>query len=166
MCSYFQHCLPDCEETHYKASVSAAPFCGCDFKNFGTSPLCNFESMTMPPMWGASVIEQYREGEIRFQIWVWFWWVLWFQLFRSEGGVPDYLTTEVPDNRRHFTKGHVSIRKFESGGLNLISNRFFFIYLFDNMTSYAYIYCRKIQHCSQHQLTWTRLTTPLRETLL
>ena len=130
MCSYFQHCLPDCEETHYKASVSAAPFRGCDFKNFGTSPLCNFESLTMPPMWGASVIEQYREGEIWFQIWVLFWWVLWFLLFRSEGGVPDYLTTEVPDNRRHFTKGHVSIRKFESGGLNLISNRFFFSFTY------------------------------------
>ena len=34
-----------------------------------------------------------------------------FQLFRSEGGIPNYLTSKVSDNRRYFTKGHVSIRK-------------------------------------------------------
>ena len=80
MCLYFQHCLPDCEETHYKASVSAAPFRGCDFKNFGTSPLCNFESMTMPPIWGARVIEQYREGDKRFKFGFNFDEILRFQL--------------------------------------------------------------------------------------
>ena len=62
---YSQHCLPDCEETHFKASASAAPFRGCDFKNFGISPLCNISTeegaeTLNPPIWGASVIEQYR----------------------------------------------------------------------------------------------------------
>ena len=60
-----QHCLSDCEETIYKASVSAAPFRDCDSKNFGVSSLCNFGvsgSATIdPPRWGASVIEQYRK---------------------------------------------------------------------------------------------------------
>ena len=61
-----QHCLPDCEETIYKASVSAAPFRDCDAKNFGVSSLCNFgvsdtEKSIDPPRWGASVIEQYRK---------------------------------------------------------------------------------------------------------
>ena len=62
---FLQHCLPDCEETIYKASVSAAPFRDCDAKNFGVSSLCNFGvsgSATIdPPRWGASVIEQYRK---------------------------------------------------------------------------------------------------------
>ena len=65
-----QQCLPDCEETHYTASVSAAPFRDCDLKNFGLSPLCTFggsdggqgdgAANVNPPIWGASVIEQYR----------------------------------------------------------------------------------------------------------
>ena len=63
---FFQHCLPDCEETHYTASVSAAPFRACDLKNFGLSPLCTFDESDdglgslHPPIWGSSVIEQYR----------------------------------------------------------------------------------------------------------
>ena len=50
--------------------MSAASFRVCDFKNFGISDLCNFGasggsgSLTLdPPMWGAGVIEQYREGK-------------------------------------------------------------------------------------------------------
>ena len=63
-----QDCLPDCEETHYTATVSAAPFRSCDFKNLGLSSLCNMGDATGatanidPPIWGANVISQYREG--------------------------------------------------------------------------------------------------------
>ena len=49
---------------------------------------------------------------------------------RSEGGVPDYLTSEVPDNRRYFTKGHVSIEKFEAEVLT------WFHFLFSLLTKY------------------------------
>ena len=70
-----QKCLPDCDETHYSATVSSAPFRGCDFQNFGLSALCNFDDgsggdkdmpSVHPPMWGSSVIEQYREVKIVF----------------------------------------------------------------------------------------------------
>ena len=66
-----QHCLPDCEETHYTASLSAANFRRCDYKNLGMTPLCQLgdpENLGLdmgsisPPMWGGSVIDQYRKG--------------------------------------------------------------------------------------------------------
>ena len=57
---HIQHCLPDCEETLYKATVSASKFRGCDFKNFGTSTLCSLGSTLHPPMWGAKVLEQFK----------------------------------------------------------------------------------------------------------
>ena len=63
-----QDCLPDCDETHYTASVSASPFRKCDFKNMGLTALCNLGGggsggemgEIEPPMWGESVINQYR----------------------------------------------------------------------------------------------------------
>ena len=73
----FKHCLPDCEETQYTYSVSAAPFRGCDFKNLGLTSLCDVGggfggggfggggggsaglAGLSPPMWGARVIRQY-----------------------------------------------------------------------------------------------------------
>ena len=36
------HCLPDCNATMYKASVTAAPFRRCDYKNMGVGFLCTF----------------------------------------------------------------------------------------------------------------------------
>ena len=36
-------CLPDCVTTMYSASVTAAPFRRCDYKNLGVSFLCNFD---------------------------------------------------------------------------------------------------------------------------
>ena len=65
-----QACLPNCDETFYTSSVSAATFRRCDFKNLGMTPLCDlghnevedetgFASVS-PPMWGESVIEQYK----------------------------------------------------------------------------------------------------------
>ena len=62
-------CLPNCEETSYKASVSQAPFRRCDFKTLGINPLCDLSmttdnetsfGMIYPQMWGQSVIEQYK----------------------------------------------------------------------------------------------------------
>ena len=66
-----QHCLPDCEETHYTSSLSSAPFRRCDYKNLGMTPLCQLGDpeylgssvgSISPPMWGGSVIDQYRKG--------------------------------------------------------------------------------------------------------
>ena len=68
---YFsQHCLPDCDETIYTTSASAAPFRRCDFRNLEMNPMCNLGRSDMddgtgfgdvnPPMWGESVLEQYR----------------------------------------------------------------------------------------------------------
>ena len=36
-----KHCLPDCDETLYSASVSASPFRSCDSKNVGLTDLCD-----------------------------------------------------------------------------------------------------------------------------
>ena len=58
--------MPDCDETHYTASVSASPFRKCDYKNMGLTALCNLGGSgdelgdVEPPMWGESVINQYR----------------------------------------------------------------------------------------------------------
>ena len=74
---WLQHCLPQCEETDYITTVSAAPFRPCDFKNFGMSPMCDVSTVitsatgelevmenarSKPPttMWGGGVIEKYR----------------------------------------------------------------------------------------------------------
>ena len=68
--SSLQDCLPDCEETHYTASVSAAPFRKCDAKNLGLTALCSLGGSggdmgeIEPPMWGESVINQYRLREL------------------------------------------------------------------------------------------------------
>jgi hypothetical protein len=58
-----EQCLPDCSGTIYKASVTAAPFRRCDYKNLGISTLCNFESeqTVNPPIWGQKVLDQYLE---------------------------------------------------------------------------------------------------------
>ena len=52
-------CLPDCNSLTYTHSATAAPFRRCDFKNLGTSDLCNFDSKLDPPIWGQLVKEQY-----------------------------------------------------------------------------------------------------------
>lgn len=54
------YCLPDCRTTIFSASVTAAQFRRCDYKNLGVSFLCNFEENIEPPIWGKSVIDQYR----------------------------------------------------------------------------------------------------------
>ena len=57
-------CLPDCITTMYSASVTAAPFRRCDYKNLGVSFLCNFDDQIQgkqiqPPIWGSNVLKQY-----------------------------------------------------------------------------------------------------------
>ena len=68
---YFQHCLPNCEETTYTATVSAAPFRRCDFKTLGVNPLCDpstFEESDEgfrginPPIWGMSAFNHYGQA--------------------------------------------------------------------------------------------------------
>ena len=67
-----QHCLPNCEDTTYTASVSATPFRRCDFKTLGLNPLCDpghigdteggggFQNMN-PPIWAEKAYEEYQE---------------------------------------------------------------------------------------------------------
>ena len=57
----YKHCLTDCSGIIYHASVTAAPFSRCDFKNIGVSDLCNFDVKYGPAMWGQSVMDQYKE---------------------------------------------------------------------------------------------------------
>ena len=60
-----KYCLPDCNATKYKTSLSSAPFKRCDRTNVGISPLCSISfgsSMMMnPPMWKSSVQAEYEE---------------------------------------------------------------------------------------------------------
>ena len=75
-------CLPDCETTVYKASVTAAPFRRCDYKNLGTSQLCNFEDNLSPPIWGQQVLSQYSA--------------------EADGNVPEYISKSIITNMRRF----------------------------------------------------------------
>ena len=72
---WLQHCLPNCEETTYKATVSAAPFRRCDFKTLGMNPLCDLNTFEEtdeglrdmnPPIWGTSAFNHYRQDHGRF----------------------------------------------------------------------------------------------------
>ena len=81
-------CLPPCDETHYTASVSAAPFRGCSNKNLGLTSLCDLESHgdmaeVDPPIWGASVLRQYEA---------------------AAEGVPDYIAGAVRTNKRSYSR--------------------------------------------------------------
>ena len=75
------HCLPDCSATIYQASVTAAPFRRCGYKNLGTSFLCDFEKNIRPPIWGKKVLDQYQ-AEV------------------SE--VPNYIRDKVASNLRRY----------------------------------------------------------------
>ena len=62
---YCDHCLPDCDTILYEASISAAPFRHCDYKNLGVSYLCDFDGTVSPKIWGQRVQDQYMK-EISF----------------------------------------------------------------------------------------------------
>ena len=75
------YCYPDCSTTLYTASVTAAPFRRCDYKNLGVSFLCNFDEEIQPPIWGQRVLDQYVS---------------------DISTIPDYIKTEVNSNERQF----------------------------------------------------------------
>ena len=58
------HCLPDCQSTHYKTSLSSAPFGYCDRTNLLLSPLCDLSTskhkMMNPPVWRYAVKREYE----------------------------------------------------------------------------------------------------------
>ena len=59
--NYYSHCLTDCSGIIYQASITAAPFSRCDFKNIGVSDLCDFDVELNPTIWGQSVLDQYGD---------------------------------------------------------------------------------------------------------
>ena len=57
--------MPDCDETKYTASTSALSLRRCDSKNLDLTDLCNLGNGMgdiHPPIWGASVLEQYAKA--------------------------------------------------------------------------------------------------------
>ena len=60
-----KYCLPDCNTTKYKTSISSAPFRSCDRTNVGVSPLCNISfgsgMMINPPIWKNAVQAEYEK---------------------------------------------------------------------------------------------------------
>ena len=60
-----EHCLPDCRSTKFEATISSAPFKGCDRTNLGTSSLCDLSTngsmMMNPPMWKQTVLDEYEK---------------------------------------------------------------------------------------------------------
>ena len=81
-------CLPDCNTTMYTASVTAAPFRKCDYKNLGVSKLCSFDTKLSPPIWGQQVLSQYID--------------------ELPTGVPPYISNIVSTNRRNFADAKAS----------------------------------------------------------
>ena len=82
--SYYSHCLTDCNGFTYHATVTAAPFSRCDFKNIGVSDLCNFDVKISPTIWGESVIDQYKEE------------------LEEDKDIPDYIIKQVKTNQRKY----------------------------------------------------------------
>ena len=82
--SHYNHCLTDCNGFTYHATVTAAPFSRCDFKNIGVSDLCNFDVKLSPTIWGESVIDQYKEE------------------LEKDKAIPDYIIKEVKTNQRKY----------------------------------------------------------------
>ena len=81
-------CLPDCNTTMFTASVTAAPFRKCDYKNLGVSKLCSFDTNLSPPIWGQQVLSQYKD--------------------ELPDGVPTYIANLVSSNKRKFADTRAS----------------------------------------------------------
>ena len=96
------HCLPDCSTTLYTASVTAAPFRRCDYKNLGISVLCDFEEALEPPIWGQQVLDQYV-SDLK---------------LKDASEVPSYIQDTVSSNRRLYANpdaaGNEVFSKFNS----------------------------------------------------
>ncbi|XP_023336338.1 uncharacterized protein LOC111707459 [Eurytemora carolleeae] len=54
------HCLPDCEYTSYKVSLSSAPFRGCSVLNEETSMFCRYSTSLTPSLWADKIIPLYQ----------------------------------------------------------------------------------------------------------
>lgn len=80
-----EYCLPDCSTTLYHATITAAPFRRCDFKNLGVSRLCNFGQKIHPPIWGQQVLDQYKK-ELNVEV----------------NDLPEYVTNDVESNTRQY----------------------------------------------------------------
>ena len=93
--------MPDCDGTIYTASTSALSLRRCDSKNLGLTELCNFGNGMAdihPPIWGASVLEQYGSKA------------------KADGGtqIPQYITDSVHSNERtYMTKDQVKSALFQ-----------------------------------------------------
>ena len=80
-----EYCLPDCSTTLYHATITAAPFRRCDFKNLGVSRLCNFGQKIHPPIWGQQVLDQYKK-----------------ELDVDSENLPEYVKNDVESNTRQY----------------------------------------------------------------
>jgi amiloride-sensitive sodium channel len=54
------NCLPDCDTVIYEPSITTIPFRRCDFRNLGTSPMCNLDDALLPEpkIWARQVMKQ------------------------------------------------------------------------------------------------------------
>ena len=117
-------CLPDCENTDYSVSISASPFRRCDHKTLGLSALCNFSETINPPIWGKSVMDEFKE---------------------EEGNVPSYVMEKYSTNMRSFVRPNESSEVFKI--LNSNENEYdafkkdiaMATFFFDTTTAYEFI---------------------------
>ncbi len=61
------NCLPDCDTVIYEPSITTIPFRRCDFRNLGTSSMCNLDDALLPEprIWARQVIKQLKlEGQV------------------------------------------------------------------------------------------------------
>ena len=99
--------MPNCEETTYTATVSAAPFRRCDFRTLGMHPLCNPARLddnagsfgrVDPPFWGTSTLNQYRQAfhKTKYQVF------MSSTISFSGTELPNYITDRVHANERKY----------------------------------------------------------------
>ena len=58
------HCLPDCDTTIYKTSLTSTKFRRCDEKNMGMSMLCTMDpgKYSLPSIWSQQVKNDYENN--------------------------------------------------------------------------------------------------------
>ena len=103
-----KYCLPDCNATKYKTSISSAPFRICDRTNVATSPLCKISfgsgMMMNPPIWKSSVEAEYEKF--------------------NDGDVPEFLTAQqniMSNIRQYAPKEAVKDLVFRAGRENKLT---------------------------------------------
>ena len=61
------NCSPDCDTVIYEPTITTIPFRRCDFRNLGTSPMCNLDDALLPEprIWARQVIQELQwEGQL------------------------------------------------------------------------------------------------------